>query len=430
MKACPYCKEDIKDEAVKCRFCGSSLEASDESNQVVYVVDRGLVRFGKFAAAILAMFLAIAAYFAGLDLKETLKEVNETSDKVKTMRDEIAEAKTSVTHTKDEVTRLHEETSKMRDRAQSLIGEITQSRKEAIEKVAGIDVGLTEERVTVIFQSLFIKHLSNVLPEERLTDVKKSFVENRNEKLSRDEVSRLVGADVEKAAAFFRANGFSKVGVKFEIDKDPDYANTYWDGKALFYGMGMVNSEFFGPYESGLVFHEMTHQLFDVVFEGQSGAVSESISDVMAVLIRGSGWTLGFVRSNDATKPTQYLRSLQRPGSAYDNTLLGKDPQPSHMKNFHKTDADSGGVHINSGVLNKAAYLMSEGGTHEGVTVPHGIGRDKLRILYVAVIKSLRSGQRVDFSEFKKIVTSNAEGLFRDKSDIEAVALSFKAVGL
>src|SRR5690606_17159524 len=43
---------------------------------------------------------------------------------------------------------------------------------------------------------------------------------------------------------------------------------------------------------------------------------------------------------------------------------------------------DNGCVHFNSGILNKFAYLISEGGTHRGVTVT-GIGRYKLaRITY------------------------------------------------
>ena len=114
--------------------------------------------------------------------------------------------------------------------------------------------------------------------------------------------------------------------------------------------MGMVNSDLFGPYEPSIVYHEATHALFDITFEGESGTVSESICDVMAVVIRGDGWTIGSVRSE---KGTQVLRSLQAPGTAYDTGALGKDPQPDHMSNFVKLPntpgGDWGGIHINVG---------------------------------------------------------------------------------
>ena len=51
------------------------------------------------------------------------------------------------------------------------------------------------------------------------------------------------------------------------------------------------------------------------------------------------------------------LRSMKAPGTAYDDPLIGKDPQPDHMSRYDSRTLDNGGVHINSGIPNKAFVL-------------------------------------------------------------------------
>ena len=55
----------------------------------------------------------------------------------------------------------------------------------------------------------------------------------------------------------------------------------------------------------------------------------------------------------------QALRSMKAPGTAYDDPVLGKDPQPARMNDYVKTASDNGGVHINSGIPNRAFYLTA-----------------------------------------------------------------------
>src|SRR5262249_22133743 len=57
--------------------------------------------------------------------------------------------------------------------------------------------------------------------------------------------------------------------------------------------------------------------------------------------------------------PGAAVRSMKAPGSAYDDPLLGRDPQPSDMDGFVDTVKDYGGVHINSGIPNRAFYLTA-----------------------------------------------------------------------
>ena len=50
---------------------------------------------------------------------------------------------------------------------------------------------------------------------------------------------------------------------------------------------------------------------------------------------------------------------MRAPGTAYDDPLIGKDPQPAHMKNYYQGKEDHGGVHINSGIPNHAFFLAA-----------------------------------------------------------------------
>ena len=97
------------------------------------------------------------------------------------------------------------------------------------------------------------------------------------------------------------------------------------------------------------------------------------MSDVFGALVKQwslkqsadkADWLIGA----DIFTPTieaDALRSLKAPGTAYDNPTFGKDPQPDHMRKFvHLPDTDegdNGGVHINSGIPNKAFYLTATG---------------------------------------------------------------------
>ena len=83
MKACIFCKKDIADDCIKCPYCQSylvpiattdSTEGKDE-HSVVYIVDKGIIRFGKFCAGAVAILLILGAYVFGIDLKSTVNEM-------------------------------------------------------------------------------------------------------------------------------------------------------------------------------------------------------------------------------------------------------------------------------------------------------------------------------------------------------------------
>jgi thermolysin len=96
------------------------------------------------------------------------------------------------------------------------------------------------------------------------------------------------------------------------------------------------------------------------------------------------------------------------------------------MQDFVKTDSDSGGVHANCGILNKAAYLLSEGGSFGGVDVGQGIGRAALGKVYMRVIHELPHTGAVGFSDFRQRVVTAAGS----ESGANTAKKAFDAVGI
>jgi Zn-dependent metalloprotease len=120
-----------------------------------------------------------------------------------------------------------------------------------------------------------------------------------------------------------------------------------------------------------IIGHELTHGVTQhavgLGYRGETGALNEHISDVFGILIKhyayeqldiGSDWVIGRGLFTEAVNG-QGLRSLEDPGSAYDDPVLGRDPQPKHMRDYVVTAEDNGGVHINSGIPNHAFYLFA-----------------------------------------------------------------------
>src|SRR4029079_10299870 len=113
--------------------------------------------------------------------------------------------------------------------------------------------------------------------------------------------------------------------------------------------------------------HGVTQDEAQLVYSNQSGALNESLSDVFGSLIKQfslnqtadqADWLIGAGLLTKQVKGVA-LRSMKAPGTAYDDPVLGKDPQPDHMSRFVTTAADRGGVHITSGIPNRAFYLAA-----------------------------------------------------------------------
>jgi Zn-dependent metalloprotease len=220
----------------------------------------------------------------------------------------------------------------------------------------------------------------------------------------------------------------------------------------------------YGPGFAGaldIVGHEITHGVIihqtGLKYFSESGAVNESLADIFGTLIElqvkgaGGNWVIGeSLPGSSVQKP---LRSMSDPTlkdeagkSQFDKTAKYSSTnrgQPDYYADIVTTsDAlcgtqprqDNGCVHFNSGILNKFAYLISEGGEHRGSTVT-GIGRYKLaRIAYRALTEKVTDATNL-VQAADGFVLSCAELASRNlagitDADCQQVKTARQAVGL
>lgn len=227
--------------------------------------------------------------------------------------------------------------------------------------------------------------------------------------------------------------------VHYREDPMEPFDNALWDGTQMIYGDG--DGKAFDRFTKCLevVGHELTHGVTQfesgLVYHGQSGALNESISDVFGSLVKQwkkkqradqADWLIGaglFTKNVNGVA----LRSMKDPGTAYDDaTLGGKDPQPAHMNKFMKLPdtrgGDWGGVHINSGIPNRAFYLTA-------IAIGGNAWEKAGSIWYGAVCGQLSANST--FSDAAKATTTVAANKYGSGSkEHNAVKSAWKEVGV
>jgi hypothetical protein len=113
------------------------------------------------------------------------------------------------------------------------------------------------------------------------------------------------------------------------------------------------------------------------------------------------------------------LRSMSEPGTAYDDPSLGKDPQVASMADYVDTAEDNGGVHLNSGIPNRAFHLAA---TAIGGTSWEGAGQ----IWYAALTSGLAPD--TDFAQFAAATVTAAAAVSPEAAD--AVRTAWATVGV
>lgn len=158
--------------------------------------------------------------------------------------------------------------------------------------------------------------------------------------------------------------------VHITLNYGVKYPNAFWNGSELIFGKG--DGAIFTDFSKSLdvIAHEMSHGVVQatggLVYQGQSGALNEHFADVFGTTIQQAfenadkpDWLIG----DEVMGTSNYgeaLRSMSHPGTAYDNASFGRDFQPGHMKDIFTGIQDNGGVHINSGIVNRMFYLVAQ----------------------------------------------------------------------
>lgn len=182
-----------------------------------------------------------------------------------------------------------------------------------------------------------------------------------------------LGATFEMLLAAFARNSLDGNGAPLNatVHYGTDYDNAFWDGERMVFGDG--DGEVFQGFTRSIsvIGHELGHGVIqhtaNLEYQGQPGALNESIADVLGALTEQyaagetadqATWLIGAGIFTDEVQGAA-LRSMLEPGTAYDDDELGKDPQPAHLRDFVQTTEDNGGVHINSGIPNRAFALAA-----------------------------------------------------------------------
>ncbi|MFI1287269.1 M4 family metallopeptidase [Streptomyces sp. NPDC020792] len=246
-----------------------------------------------------------------------------------------------------------------------------------------------------------------------------------------------LGATFELYRTAYRRDSIDGSGLPLDatVHYDEKYNNAFWNGEQMVFGDGdgEIFLDFTIPVD--VIGHELTHGVTqhtaNLAYFGQSGALNESLSDVFGSLIKQytlgqtateADWLIGAGLLAPGVSGTA-LRSMKAPGTAYDDDVLGKDPQPATMDHYVHTGSDNGGVHINSGIPNHAFYLVA--------TALGGHAWEKAGQLWYDVLTGGELHEDAQFTDFATLTVRAARERYgTDGGELEAVRKAWGQVGV
>ncbi|MCS6924449.1 MAG: M4 family metallopeptidase [Candidatus Binatia bacterium] len=252
-----------------------------------------------------------------------------------------------------------------------------------------------------------------------------------------DEAYDGLGATYDFFWEIFERNSIDDEGMPLDatVHFGQNYDNAFWDGQRMVFGDG--DGDLFNRFTISLdiIGHELAHGVTEdeaqLIYFFQAGALNESMSDVFGSLVKQyvlgqtaeqADWLIGaglFTANVNGVA----LRSMKAPGTAYNDPVLGKDPQPAHLRDFVRTFEDNGGVHINSGIPNRAFYLAA--------TKLGGYAWEKAGRVWYETLRDSRLRPNSGFQRFARLTVSNAARLFgAGSAEEQVVRQSWSEVGI
>jgi Zn-dependent metalloprotease len=255
--------------------------------------------------------------------------------------------------------------------------------------------------------------------------------------LAADEAYDGLGATFALFADVFGRNSIDGAGLPLDatVHYGRLYDNAFWNGERMVFGDG--DGEIFARFTGALsvIGHELAHGVTQfsagLVYRDQSGALNESLSDVFGALVEQyalgqtadeASWLIGEGLFTDEVEGSA-LRSMKAPGTAYDDDVLGKDPQPGHFDDYIETDDDNGGVHLNSGIPNRAFYLVAN--------ALGGHAWERAGRIWYDTITGPTLTARAEFADFAAETVAAAAARYGATSEeVDAVREAWTAVGV
>ncbi len=269
----------------------------------------------------------------------------------------------------------------------------------------------------------------NGSPQSDNFEIIQNFSPNNNWNNNPTAVSAHYNAEV--AYEYFRntfnrnsidGQGGTIVSIINITDEDgQSFGNAFWSGTAMFYGNG---DNAFEPLAGGLdvAAHEMSHGVIqntsNLIYQGESGALNESFADVFGVLVDRDDWLIGEEVVKRGVFRSGALRNMQDPNNG-GRSLNDIGWQPASVNEQYFGQEDNGGVHINSGITNRAFYLIAS-----------NIGLEKAEQIYYRALTTYltRSAQFVDA---RLSIVQSAKDLHGENSNEVSIAnQAFDAVGI
>ncbi len=248
-----------------------------------------------------------------------------------------------------------------------------------------------------------------------------------------------LGATWQLYWSAFQRDSLDAKGLKLiaSVHYQQQYDNAFWDGQQMVFGDG--DGTYFNDFTISVdvIGHELTHGVTQytagLTYVTQSGALNESLSDCFGSMVKqqvlGQGaadadWLIGEGLFTSKVNGVA-LRSMKAPGTAYDDPVLGKDPQPADMDGYVTLPADAqhdnGGVHTNSGIPNRAFYLAATG---IGGKSWEGAG-----LVWYDVLTGSAITKDIDFAGFAALTIEAAKVRFgADSSQATAVQDAWRTV--